>query len=612
MGYDGWVIVETKLDSKQLEKDLQREKRILERYEKEAEKLLTMKSKAEKDLEPYQKETEALREQLKNIEEMTISEQEKQELIKGLEPELEKINEKYAKQIANYETINKKIVENTKNQELMKTQIEETSNKLRQSKMRDSIDDVGKSITKTIKKVGKWALAIFSVRSAYMAIRSAMSTLSQYNEQLANQINTIRLVFASALEPIVTRLVDLVYKLLTYVNYIAKAWFNVDLFASASAKAMKNGASSAEKMRKSMAGFDEMNVISDNSSGGASAGSGFVAPKDDVDLENTWIGWIARNKDIVLDVLTGIGIAIGLWKLGELFVGIVNVGEALSKVWSFLQPILTFIGANATVIGGIILIIGGLALAIQGLINYLKDPTWENFGKMLLGIGIIAGGVLLIFGGFPALITLIVGAVVALGVAIYKNWDNIVKFTKELVQKIKDAFGTAINWIKEKFNAMVSFFGSLISKIVGLFKTIGTKVGDAIGGAFKTVVNSVLKAIETILNKPINAINSLLDVINAVPGINLKTLPTFNLPRLAVGGIVNMPGRGVNYMGANIAERGPEGVIPLTNSQMMSELGKAIGQYVTINANITNTMNGRVISRELQKINNNSDFARNV
>ena len=73
-----------------------------------------------------------------------------------------------------------------------------------------------------------------------------------------------------------------------------------------------------------------------------------------------------------------------------------------------------------------------------------------------------------------------------------------------------------------------------------------------------------------------------------------------------------MPGRGVNDMGANIGERGAEGVIPLTNSQMMSELGKAIGQYITINANITNTMNGRVISRELQKINNNSDFARNV
>ena len=472
--------------------------------------------------------------------------------------------------------------------------------------MKNSIDGIGDGITKIVKKVGRWALAVFSVRSAYMAIRSAMSTLSQYNEQLANQINTIRLVFASALEPIVTRLVDLVYKLLTYVNYIAKAWFNVDLFASASAMAMKNGAKNAEKMRKSMAGFDEMNVISDNSGDSASAGSGFVAPKDDVDLENTWIGWIARNKDIVLDVLTGIGIAIGLWKLGELFVGIVNIGEALSKVWSFLQPILTFIGANATVIGGIILIVGGLALAIKGLINYLKDPTWENFGTMLLGIGIIAGGVLLIFGGFPALITLIVGAIVALGVAIYKNWDKIVAFTKELVQKIKDAFGTAINWIKEKFNAIVTFFSNLISKIVGLFKTIGTKVGDAIGSAFKTVVNGVLKAIENILNFPIKSINKLIDVINKVPGIDLGKLPTFSLPRLAKGGIVNNPGRGV-MMGSYVAgEKGPEAVLPLTDDTL-----QRLASMIPITVNLTNTMNGRVISRELQKVNSSSDFAFN-
>ena len=307
---------------------------------------------------------------------------------------------------------------------------------------------------------------------------------------------------------------------------------------------------------------------------------------------------------MVIGGLLGIGTALLLLNLGGLVTNLSGIGTLLSIIWGILQPLFTFIGANAVIIGGIILIIGGLALAIQGLINYLKDPTWENFGVMLTGIGIIATGVLLIFGGFPALITLIVGAIVALGVAIYKNWDNIVKFTKELVQKIKDAFGNAINWIKEKFNSMVSFFSGLISKIVGLFKTIGAKVGDAIGSSFKTVINGVLKAIETILNKPVNAINELIDVINEVPGIDLGRLPTFKLPRLAVGGIVNMPSRGVPIGGAIAGEAGAEGVIPLTNSQAMETLGQAIGKYVTINANITNTMNGRVISRELQKINN--------
>lgn len=60
-----------------------------------------------------------------------------------------------------------------------------------------------------------------------------------------------------------------------------------------------------------------------------------------------------------------------------------------------------------------------------------------------------------------------------------------------------------------------------------------------------------------------------------------------------------------------IGERGAEGVIPLTDSQAMATLGEAIGRYVTINANITNKMNGRVISREIQQIMANQDFAYN-
>ena len=132
-----------------------------------------------------------------------------------------------------------------------------------------------------------------------------------------------------------------------------------------------------------------------------------------------------------------------------------------------------------------------------------------------------------------------------------------------------------------------------------------------LGGAFKAVINGVLKAIENILNFPIRQVNKLLDVINKVPGINISKLSTFNLPRLAKGGIVNMPGRGVPVGSAIGGERGQEGVIPLTDSQQMALLGEAIGKYITINANIVNTMNGRVISKELQRVQNDSDFAFN-
>jgi hypothetical protein len=85
----------------------------------------------------------------------------------------------------------------------------------------------------------------------------------------------------------------------------------------------------------------------------------------------------------------------------------------------------------------------------------------------------------------------------------------------------------------------------------------------------------------------------------------------FKIPYLATGGIINNPGIGVPLGMARGGEAGAEGVIPLTDTQAMETLGATIGKYITINANITNTMNGRVISRELQKINTNNDFAMN-
>jgi hypothetical protein len=444
------------------------------------------------------------------------------------------------------------------------------------------------------------ALAVFGIRSAFMFVRNAINTIANDDEQLKADIDYMKSAIAYTLEPLVRKVVELARQLMVYVGYIAKAWTGKNIFENAN-KSLKGANKQAKDLKKSMSGFDEMNVLG---SGGSSGGGGTTAPSFDLQSPEdvpipSWLQWIMDNKEAVIAGLAGIAAGILAVKLGfDLLTGL-----------------------------GIGLILAGIVLLIQGIVDFIKDPSWQAFWTILQGIALVIAGIAVLMGGW-------IVALVALGVAIVayviKNWDKVKEILgkvgswiyDKIIKPVADFFvgllngivsgvKTAVNWIKDIFNSVVTFFKNIINKIIGVFKTIGTKVGDAIGTAFKTVVNGVLKAIETILNNPIKMINKLIGVINKVPGINLGTLPTFNLPRLAVGGIVNMPGRGVNYMGANIGERGAEGVIPLTNSQMMSELGKAIGQYVTINANITNTMNGRVISRELQKVNSSSDFAFN-
>ena len=489
----------------------------------------------------------------------------------------------------------------------------------------EGLEGLGDPIGKAFNKIGRIVLSIFSIRSAYGAMQRASTTLAQYNSQYATDLEYIRYALVQAVAPILEKVVKLAYTLLGYMNYLAKIWFGKPIFAENLAKNFAKASKSTSEIKKNLqtTPFDEMNVLSDAS--GANAGISMPSMDfKDVEIPE-WLKWIADNKDLIIKALIGIALAVGLIKLSDLIGGLEILGPLLKIIKTFLK-------AHGTTLAGILAIISGIAIIIDGIIKYLKDPSWDNFIEIMTGITFVVGGVMLLFGGIPALITAIILSVAALGLAIYKHWDEIketlgkvgdwinehviqpvAEFFKGLWDNIINGVKNAVQGIKDIFATVVNFFKGLVSQIVNAFGSLGTKAGEAISGAFKAVVNAVLRTIESVLNAPIRAINRLIGVINNVPGINLRTLSTFNLPRLAVGGLINNPGRGVPLGGGSAigGEAGREGVIPLTDSQAMETLGEAIGRYITINANITNTMNGRIISRQLQQIRNDKEFAYN-
>lgn len=549
---------------------------------------------------------------------------------------------------ANYEKLGIKL-DNLRKKQAKLNQEQANMGKLDLSGVQTGINNVNKGLQGTIKKVAKWGLALFGIRTAYNAIRGAMSTLSQYDTQMADNIEYIRYALASSLQPVIQTILNLVIKLLQYINYIAKAWTGKNLFKTADAfksaqKSASGVAKSAKEINKQLAGFDEMNVLSDTSSSGAGGGgTDITAPN--IDLTGMqgevpqWLKWIVDNKDLILAVMGGVATGLLAWKLG------------LSGIQSL----------------GIGIAIAGIVFAIESIIAYLQDPSWKNFGKIITGIGVAVAGVAIIFGTWPVAIA---GAIIAVIGIIVSNWEKIKEFFQggidwlvgkgewvhkmfgnllgevydsfvNILQNILNVFDNGFkmfksildgiilfikgvftgNW-KQAWEGLVQIFSGVFNGLVGivknvlgiiwnLVKSVALTVAQVTVELFKTVVNGVLKVIETVLNTPIKTINKLIGVINKVPGINLGKLPTFKLPRLAKGGIINQPGRGIPVGSAIGGERGQEGVLPLTDSQQMQLLGEAIGRYVTINANITNTMNGRVISRELQKINNTNEFAFN-
>ena len=515
---------------------------------------------------------------------------------------------------ADYERLGIKL-DNLQKKQAKLNQEQANMGKLDLSGVQEGLNNVNNGIQSAVKKIAKWGLALFGIRTAYNAIRGAMSTLSQYDTQMASNIEYIRYALASSLQPVIQTILNLVIKLLQYINYIAKAWTGKNLFKTADAfkNAQKNAKSLNKELSKTTASFDEINTVSSSSSSGGGGGADISAPN--VDLTGiqgeipSWVQWIADNKDLLISTLLGIAGGIIAIKLG----------------------------ADALLGLGIGLIIMGIAQTIQAIIEFIKDPSWENFANILQGLAILLTGVAIAMIAVNAAnpigwIMLVIAAVVALASIVIENWEKIKGVLGtigswiygNIIQPIGDFFALlwdkiisgatfAINKVKSIFGTIVSFFKGIISKIISFFKTVGAKVGDAISSSFKSVINRVLKAVENILNSPIKSINKLINKINEVPGINLKKLDTFKFPRLAKGGIINQPGRGipVGYGQAIGGERGQEGVLPLTDSQQMALLGEAIGKYVRIDNVIDVNMDSRRINRILQSSSNRVNFASN-
>ncbi len=517
-------------------------------------------------------------------------------------------------------------------------------------RLKNSFNTVGSSIQKSITNVARLALGIFGLRSAYMALRRASSDLASYDQQYATNLEYIRYALTQAIAPVLRYIVSLAATLLGYINAIVQAWFGINLFSKGSAKnfqKMKAGASGASKavkeIKKQLAGFDEMNVLTNQSDSGAGGGGGAMPDFDLSKMQGeppAWLQWIIDHKAEILSVLAGIATALTLIHFGISAIKAIGIGA----------------------------MVAGLLWTIVSLKDYLEAPTWENFGKIIQGIGIFLAGLLGIILGFPGVVA---GVVVFIVGTIIKHWEQIKAFLQGGIDWLKgksdwvhymfgDTIGSIYDYFVSRFQAILNFangfFNSIkqvfdgfitflkgvftrnwqeafeglkqiasgvINNILNIFNYVlsflqdritfwGTVVGNAFGGAFKTVVNAVLRTIESVLNTPIRAINGLISAVNSIPGITLPHLSTFNLPRLKAGGIINMPNKGTMLGSAIGGESGKEGVLPLTDTQAMAELGREIGRWININATVPIYVGNRQIAREVRRINAEDDFAYNL
>lgn len=603
---DGYITIETKLSTNKFDKQVTDLEKKIKNEEEKAQLKLKAKLQAEDELEKHkQKIIEIEQEYEKTSQQVERLQNIMDKQGKGISltpqdftdlqnyAEINKQNEKLGatldKAYEKQTKLNNKVEQTSLAYKQIQDKVQGYKTKIESVKLQkqqtqvDSIknnfDSVSKSVGKAIGRVARLALGVISVASAYSIVSQASSTLGQYDKQYAANIEYIQYLLAQALAPALKFLVNLASTLLSYLNYILNAWFKITLFSKDSAKnfvkgqkSLKGASKSTGKIKKDLqtTPFDEMNVLQDTNK---TSGTDVTAPSiDPSKLSGTlpdWLQWIVDHKNEILAVMAGVASGLFAWQLG------------LSAIKAL----------------GIGVMIAGIVYTIESLLDYLKDPSWENFGKIIQGIGIAVAGLGILIGSVPLIVA---GAIVLIVGTIVKYWEQIKAFLQsgidwlksksdwvrdtfgdtigdiydylvETLQHILDAFDSLFTMLKNILDDVIKIVKDIIhgdwkqawedarQLVVDIFKglwntikniffaiaslgaSIATAVGGTISSIFKAIVNAILSAIENILNKPIKTVNAMIGVVNAVPGVDIPTLPTFKLPRLKVGGIINMP-----------------------------------------------------------------------
>lgn len=254
---------------------------------------------------------------------------------------------------------------------------------------------------------------------------------------------------------------------------------------------------------------------------------------------------------------------------------VLTIIGSIAGVLAVLAPLLIGLGKLATGISAIIRLAGIIGPVISGL-----------------SIGPLAG------------IVLAIGAVIAIGVLLYKNWDKI----KATAKKVGEAIKNTWNNVKE----------SVTTAITNLKEKV-TRAWDTIKTSTKNAWNSIKDAIVSPFKKAKEKIDSIIDTIKGWFPIDIGDLfagiklPHFDIQWSSIGwgdvtidypsgfdidwyktgGIFNSP----SLIG--VGEAGAEAVVPL--DKFWDKLDNMQGGPITINVYPSAGMNETELARKVEQ-----------
>lgn len=357
---------------------------------------------------------------------------------------------------------------------------------------------------------------------------------------------------------------------------------------------------------------DQQKTLLAKTVAGTTAMSGFLAivNSSDADFEkltnaiNDCDGAAKKMSEIMIDNAKGQltiiksqleGIAIQLSQyvfpfLKSILSLIQTLLTKLSELSPTQQKILLIVTGLIIALGPLLIVIGKIGTGISSLISAFKF-----LGPLLSGAKTAVAGFVAGFNPVILIIAAVAAAVVGIGYLIYKNWDDICSWTRNLADNISAIWNNITEFFKNLFstdwtetfglignllngvyanienfiNAFKEIFKGIITFIKGVFTGDWKMAWEGVKSIFKGVFDLLYSIAVSPLNMIISAINLMISGLNKViEGINKIKIPDWDWLGSLAGKGFNIPTiKSIAYLASGgellrgtaiVGEAGPE------------------------------------------------------
>ncbi len=262
----------------------------------------------------------------------------------------------------------------------------------------------------------------------------------------------------------------------------------------------------------------------------------------------------------------------------------------LSELSPTQQKILLIVTGLIIALGPLLIVIGKIGTGISSLISAFKF-----LGPLLSGAKTAVAGFAAGFNPVILIIAAVAAAVVGIGYLIYKNWDDICSWTRNLADNISAIWNNITEFFKNLFstdwtetfglignllngvyanienfiNAFKEIFKGIITFIKGVFTGDWKMAWEGVKSIFKGVFDLLYSIAVSPLNMIISAINLMISGLNKIiEGINKIKIPDWDWLGSLAGKGFNIPTiKSIAYLASGgellrgtaiVGEAGPE------------------------------------------------------